>query len=145
MTGIYMGTRCNGRVIRDKYIKLDESFNYGIYKSRSEAELSNYNETDVQYKKMDLSLQELKNMKSQVDFKLKELELKNKELEMKNRSLELQLATAKQKYKTEQLIMNCDVNKKHFELKTMEMKFRHEMERIKEEKELFKDVYVTIA
>ena len=29
-----------------------------------------YNETDVQYKKMELSLQELKNMKSQVDFKL---------------------------------------------------------------------------
>ena len=84
---------------------------------------------------MELSLQELKNMKSQVDCKLKELELKNKELELKNRGLELQLATAKQKYKTEQLIMNCDVNKKHFELKTMEMKFRHEMERIKEEKE----------
>ena len=138
-SGVYITTKCNGRVIRDEYMSnLDESYKLGVYKSKKEAELANYNEVDLQYKKMEVNLEELKNMKHQSDFKIKELNYKHREIEAKNESLALQLATAAEKYKMEHLSMNYDMVKKQFELKTIEMKFNHDMERMSAEKELFK-------
>lgn len=138
-SGVYVTTKCNGRVIRDEYMsRLDESYKLGVYKSKKEAELANYNETDLQYKKMEVNLEELKNMKHQSDFKIQELDYKHKEIEAKNEGLSLQLAIAKEKYKTEQLSMNCDMVKKQYELRAIDMKFKHDMERMSAEKELFK-------
>lgn len=149
-TGIYMTTLCNGRVVRDEYISnLDDSHKLGIYKTRGEAELSSYNELDVQYKKMELNIAELNNMKAQSEYKLKEAELRNKELEIKNESLELQLSYAKEKYKSdiltienkikmEQLNMNFDMVRKYFEWKILNTKFKNEIEKMESEKEMFK-------